>query len=81
MSEILDRADELRAIAAKCDTLQDFWKATGWKDIQSCHTANEVLGLNLPVIRKTNRGEPRRAAQACPKPTGKGSKPAKGDAA
>lgn len=80
MSEILDRADELRAIAAKCDTIQDFWKATGWKDIQSAHHANELLNLNLPIIRKSNRAGAPRPAQACPKPQGKAGKP-KGDAA
>ena len=71
-SEITDRADELRAIAAKCDTVQDFWKATGWTDIQAAHRANEVLKLNLPIIRKSGRSTTPKVAQACPKPTGKG---------
>lgn len=67
-SEIEDRADELRAIAAKCDTVQDFWKATGWTDIQAAHRANEVLKLGLPIIRKSGRRSPPKAAQPCPKP-------------
>lgn len=71
-SEIETRADELRAIAAKCDTVQDFWKATGWTDIQSAHRANEVLKLGLPIIRKSGRTGPPKVAQSCPKPTGKG---------
>ena len=71
-SEITDRADELRAIAKDCDTVQDFWKATGWTDIQSAHRANEVLKLNLPIIRKSGRSTAPKVAQACPKPTGKG---------
>ena len=71
MNEILSRADELRAIASKCDTVQDFWKATGWTDIQAAHRANEVLKLNLPIIRKSGRRTPPKPAQACPKPKGK----------
>lgn len=74
MSEILERADELRAMAAKCDTLQDFWKATGWKDIQAAHRANDVLKLNLPIIRQSGRDGVRKVAQACPKPKAKGAK-------
>ena len=75
MSEILDRADELREIASKCDTLQEFWKASGFRDIQAAHRANEVLGLGLDIIRQSGRDGVRRVAQACPKPTAKGAKP------
>ncbi|MGH3055779.1 MAG: hypothetical protein ACRDL7_12470 [Gaiellaceae bacterium] len=75
MSEILDRADELRALAAKCATLQDFWKATGWRDVQAAHRANEVLKLGLPIISNSGRTGGPKVAQACPKPVGKGSKP------
>ncbi len=74
MNEILDRADELRAIAAECDTVQDFWKRTGWRDVQSAHRANELLELGLPLIRKSGRSGPR-VAQPSPKPKGKGAKP------
>ena len=71
-TEIEARADELRAIAAKCATLQEFWKATGFKDVQAAHRANEVLKLYLPIIRKSGRTGPPKEAQSCPKPTGKG---------
>ncbi len=71
-SEILDRADELRTIASKCSTIQEFWKASGFRDVQAAHRANEVLNLNLPIIAKGAKAPPREA-QACPKPTsGKG---------
>lgn len=81
-SEIEDRAEELRALAAECDTVQDFANRLGWH-IQSAHRANELLKLNLPIIRSAGRAGKPRAAQACPKPAGKGGKPAsaKGDAA
>ena len=72
-TEIEARADELRAIAAKCATLQEFWKATGWTDVQAAHRANEVLKLNLPIIAKSGRTGGVKVAQACPKPT-KGAK-------
>ena len=74
MSEIENRADELRAIASKCATLQEFWKATGWTDVQAAHRANEVLKLNLPIIRKSGRTGPPKVAQSCPKPAKKGAK-------
>ncbi len=72
-TEIEARADELRAIAAKCATLQEFWKATGFKDVQAAHRANEVLKLNLPIIAKSGRTGGVKVAQACPK-QGKGAK-------
>lgn len=69
-SEITDRADELRAIAADCDTVQDFARKLNWH-MQSAHRANEVLKLGLPIIRKSGRTGPPKVAQSCPKPTGK----------
>ena len=75
MSEILDNADKWRAIAANCENLHEFWKATGWRDIQSAHRANELLGLGLDLHRTSGRDGARRVAQPCPKPTGKGAKP------
>lgn len=74
MSEILDRADEWRAIAERCETIQEFWKATGWRDIQSAHRANKLLGLGLDIVRQSGRDGARRVAQPCPKPTAKGAK-------
>jgi len=72
-SEITDRADELRALAATCDTVQDFSRKLGWH-IQSAHAANAQLKLGLPIIRQSGRSGPK-VAQACPKPKGKGAKP------
>lgn len=72
-SEITDRADELRAIAATCDTVQDFSRKLNWH-IQSAHAANDQLKLGLPIIRKSGRSGPPKLAQACPKPTKKGAK-------
>jgi hypothetical protein len=73
VNEILARADELRAVAAKCATLQDFARRMNWP-IQSAHRANEVLKLNLPIIRKSGRTGPPKVAQSCPKPAKKGAK-------
>jgi len=70
-SEIIQRASELRKIAAKCKTLQEFWKARGFRDIQSAHSANEQLKLGLDIIRKSGRSTAPKIAQPCPKPTGK----------
>ena len=65
MSEIIDRADELRAIAAKCKTLNDFARVTGFPMEIARHT-RDILNLDLPDARlKTG---PAKAAQAHPKP-------------
>jgi hypothetical protein len=69
-SEITDRASELRKIAAECETVQDFSRKLGWH-IQSAHAANDQLKLGLPIIRKSGRSTTPKAAQACPKSTGK----------
>lgn len=75
-SQITRDADRLRSIAAKCGTVQEFWKATGWTDIQAAHRANEVLNLGLPIIRKSGRDGVTKQAQPCPKsgPKTKGAK-------
>ena len=72
-NEILERADEIRAIAAECETAQEFAIRMKWH-IQSAHRANEVLKLNLPILRGSGRSGGVRPAQACPKPQGKGAK-------
>ena len=64
MSEIIDRADELRAIAAKCKTINEFRAATGW-NMETARHAREVLGLNLPDAKL--RAGPPTAGQANPK--------------
>lgn len=79
-SEIEQRADELRSIAAECATVQEFAIKMGWH-IASAHRANELLKLNLPILRKQGRAGAPRPAQACPKSAGKAGKTAKGDAA
>ena len=73
MSEIEDRADELRAIAAKpsCKTLNDFAKATGFS-MEIARHAREVLGLDLPDAKL--RAGPPTAGQAVPKPTKRAGK-------
>jgi hypothetical protein len=65
MSEIIERADELRAIASKCKTINDFRAATGWT-METCRHARDVLALNLPDA-KLQTG-PAKAGQAHPKP-------------
>jgi hypothetical protein len=68
MSEIIERADEIRAIAAKCKTLNDLARAFGW-NMETARHAREVLGLDLPDAKL--RTGPATAGQACPKPTKK----------
>lgn len=68
MSELQDRADELRAIAAKCKTLNDFARVTGFSMEIARHT-RDILGLDLPDARlKTG---PATAGRAVPKPQSK----------
>ena len=71
MSEIEDRADELRAIAAKCKTINEFRAATGW-NMETARHAREVLGLDLPDA-KLRAGKPT-VGQAVPKPTKRAGK-------
>lgn len=70
MSELQDRADELRAIAKGCKTLNEFRAATGW-NMETARHAREVLGLDLPDAKL--RAGPPTAGQANPKPTKKGA--------
>jgi hypothetical protein len=64
-SEIQTRADELRAIAAKCRTLNDFARVTGFPMEIARHT-RDILALNLPDARLQTG--PRTEAKAVPKP-------------
>jgi len=66
MSEILNRADELRALAAKCKTINDFARQLSWS-MEVARHAREVLGLDLPDAKL--RTGPRTEARANPKPT------------
>jgi len=63
-SEIQTRADELRAIASKCKTLNDFARVTGFS-MEIARHARETLGLNLPDARL--RAGPATEAKANPK--------------
>jgi hypothetical protein len=65
MSEITDRASELRALAAKCKTINDFARATGFS-MEVARHAREVLSLDLPDA-KLQAGK-RTEARAVPKP-------------
>jgi hypothetical protein len=66
MSELEDRADELRALAAKCKTINDFARVTGFS-MEIARHARTVLGLDLPDA-KLQTGK-RTEARAVPKPT------------
>ena len=70
-SEIQTRATELRAIAAKCKTINEFRAATGW-NMETARHANQVLALNLPDA-KLRAGKPT-VGQAVPKPTKRAGK-------
>lgn len=72
MSELQDRAAEIRAIAhnPKCKTVNDLAKAFGWT-MEIARHANQVLALNLPDAKL--RAGPPTAGQANPKPTKKGA--------
>lgn len=52
-SEITRDAERLRAIAAQCKTLHDFWRKVGWSDFQSVLRANDILKLGLTTTKKT----------------------------
>lgn len=68
MSEIIDRADEIRGISQSCKTINDLARKLGWSMEVSRH-ARDVLGLDLPDAKlKTG---PATAGRAVPKPTKK----------
>jgi hypothetical protein len=71
MSEIEDRADELRDIARACKTLNDFAKATGFS-MEIARHASQVLALNLPDARLQTG--PKTEAKANPKQPKKAGK-------
>jgi len=64
-SEIQTRAEELRAIASNCKTINDFARATGFS-METARWARETLGLDLPDARLP--AGPRTEAKAVPKP-------------
>lgn len=74
MSEIIERADEIREAAKDCEKVLDLARKFNWP-IQSAAAANDQLNQGLPEIRQAGRDGGRRVAQPCPKPTAKGAKP------
>jgi len=77
MSEILDRADELRAAASTCETRSQFRRKYPRWNMESINQAIAVL--NLKFSRDIAHAGPPKVAQACPKPAGKGGKAKGGD--
>ena len=66
-SELIDRADEIRGIAAKrtCKNINDLAHELGW-NMETARHANQVLSLGLPDAKlKTG---PATAGRAVPKP-------------
>lgn len=70
MSEIIERADELRAIAKTCKTINDLAKRLGWS-METARHANQALELGLREAAL--RPGPRTEAKAVPKPQKKGA--------
>jgi hypothetical protein len=71
MSELIERADEIRGISQSCKTINDLARKLGWS-METARHASETLGLNLPDARL--RTGPRTEAKAVPKPQKKGAK-------
>ena len=69
MSELKDREEGIRAMAAKCRTITDLMKKSGLP-IQTVILANEMFNLGLTELR-LDRPPSRRVAEAVPKPVGK----------
>ena len=67
MSEITERANELRQIAKGCATVTDLARKLKWNQ-ESARAANEQLSLGLGDV-KLNRGGAPREGMAVPKPT------------
>lgn len=65
MSEIEDRADEIRGIAESCKTINDLAKRCGWS-METARHANATLALGLTHARL--RGGELKVGEACPKP-------------
>ena len=65
MSELEDRADEIRGLAQSCKTVNDLAKRLGWSMEVTRH-ANIVLGLGL-ADAKLQAGK-RTEARSVPKP-------------
>jgi len=64
-SEIQTRADELRKIAATCETRAQFRRKFPTWNMESINHAVEVLGLKFK--RDSSKSGPPKPAQACPK--------------
>jgi len=68
MSELEDRADEIRGVAAKpeCKTINDLAAAFGW-NMETARHCNAILSLGL-ADAKLQAGK-RTEARSVPKPT------------
>jgi len=69
MSELIDKEVEIRAAAAKCDTLQELSRKLNWP-MTSVIEANRLHKLGLDVVRKRAKTGPREKRE-CPKPISK----------
>jgi hypothetical protein len=65
MSEIIERADEIRGISQSCKTINDLARKLGWS-MEITRHANTVLSLGLADARLPQG--PRTEAKAVPKP-------------
>jgi hypothetical protein len=70
MSEIIERADEIRGISQSCKTINDLARKLGWS-MEITRHANAVLSLGLADARLQTG--PRTEAKAVPKPQKKGA--------
>lgn len=68
-SEIENRAEEVRKLAAQCKDLQQLRQKLGWP-MSSVRSAAQILDLKLPLIRATGRSKPL-PPRAVPKPEAK----------
>jgi len=71
-SEISDRADEIRAMAATCKTILDLARRANW-NMETARHCNAELGLGLAEKALRPASAPH-AGVACPKPVKKGAK-------
>ena len=65
MSELIDRADEIRGLAQKCKTINDLATVMVW-NMETARHANQVLSLGLSDAKL--QGGKRTEARSVPKP-------------
>ena len=74
MSQITDRADEIRAAAKGCKTLAHLWKKFPDWSLDMIRAADKQLNLGLAPVRTVSVGKPRTEFTALPKPVSKKGK-------